>query len=190
MVTAPGRVYDRPWMTLSSARVAGAILAAGLVAVTAGCGGGGGKNPSTTLSNSTTVTLTKTSGGGAEPAFATAGNCQAMAGLAAKAAAAIESTGNAAAALQTESAQLRALAKAAPSDIRGDFQTFASAFSAFLHTLQANGYKLGSKKPPTPAQAAAFAQAAKSFDTPGLKRAEAHLSTWARRNCAGVHVGG
>lgn len=177
-------------MALSSARVAGAILAAGLVAAAAGCGGGGGKTLSTTSSHITTATLTKTSGGGAEPAFATAGNCRAMAGLAAKAAAAIESTGNAAAALQTESAQLRALAKAAPSDIRGDFQTFATAFSAFLHTLQANGYELGSKKPPTPAQAAAFAKAAKSFDTPRLRQAEAHLSAWARRNCAGVHVRG
>jgi hypothetical protein len=113
-----------------------------------------------------------------------------MAELAAKAAAAIESSGNAATALQTESSEVQALAKAAPSDIQGDFQTFASAFSGFIHTLQASGYKLGSKTPPTPAQAAAFAKAAKSFDTPKPKQAETNLSSWAKQNCTGVHVGG
>ena len=77
-----------------------------------------------------------------------------------------------------------------PSDIRGDFQTFAAAFSGFLHALQSSGYKLGSKTPPTAAQAAAFAQAAKAFATPKLKQAEQHLSAWARQNCKGVHVGG
>jgi hypothetical protein len=85
---------------------------------------------------------------------------------------------------------LQALAKAAPSDISGDFQTFAAAFSGFVHALQNAGYKLGSKTPPTAAQAAAFAKAAKSFNTPKLKQAEQHLSAWEHQNCKGVHVGG
>jgi hypothetical protein len=85
---------------------------------------------------------------------------------------------------------VQALAQAAPSDIRGDFQTFAAAFSGFIHTLQASGYKLGSKTPPTAAQATAFAKAAKSLETPKLRQAETHLTNWAKQNCAGVHVGG
>jgi hypothetical protein len=132
---------------------------------------------------------TNSGGSGAEPAFASAHNCAAMAGLAAKAAAAITSSGNAATALQAESAELQALAKAAPSDISGDLQTFAAAFSGFIDALQKSGYKLGSKTPPTPAQAVAIAKAAKSFNTPKLRQAEQHLRSWAKQNC-GVHVGG
>jgi hypothetical protein len=82
------------------------------------------------------------------------------------------------------------LAQAAPSDIKGDFQTFAAAFAGFQHALQSSGYKLGSKTPPTAAQAAAFAQAAKAFNTSKLKQAEQHLSAWAHQNCTAVHVGG
>jgi hypothetical protein len=179
-------------MSSTPTRIAVAILLAGVVALAAGCGGGGKSSSSTTLAASTSITLTKTNGGGsgAEPAFASASNCQEMAGLAAKAAAAITSSGNAQTALQTEQTEIQALAKAAPSDIRGDFQTFATAFSGFISTLQASGYKLGSKTPPTAAQAAAFAKAAKSFDTPKLKQAETNLSAWAKQNCKGVHVSG
>jgi hypothetical protein len=170
------------------ARVAVAILVAGLVVPAAGCGGSGGTNTTTSAIHG----LMKTGGGGsggAEPAFASAGNCRAMAQLAAKEAAAIQSSGNVAHTLQAEAAEIQVLAKAAPSDIHGDFQTLADAFSSFIHTLQASGYKLGSKTPPTPTQAAAFAKAAKSLDTPKLRQAERHLQTWARQNC-GVHVGG
>jgi hypothetical protein len=113
-----------------------------------------------------------------------------MAGLAAKVASSVEASGNGSQALQAEAAELHALANAAPSAIKGDFQTFSTAFSSFLSTLQKSGYKLGSSTPPTPAQAAALAKAAKSFDTAKLKHAEQHLSAWARQNCQGVHVGG
>jgi hypothetical protein len=173
-------------------RVALAILLAGVVALAAGCGGGGGTNTTTSLVGSTSVTLTRTNtgGAGAEPAFASAANCQQLAGLAARAAASIQSSGNAANALQSETAEIQALAKAAPSDIRGDFQTFAAAFSGFIDALHASGYKLGSKTPPTPAQAAALVKAEKSFESPKLKQAETHLQAWAKQNCKGVHVGG
>ena len=177
-------------MRSKSLRVAVAILLAGAVALAAGCGGGGKKSTTRTTASGV-LTLTKTSGGGsgAEPAFASADNCRAMANLAAKTAGAIQSSGNVAHTLQAEAAEIQALAKAAPSDIHGDFQTLADAFSSFVHTLQAGGYKLGSKTPPTPAQAAAFAKAAKSLDTPKLRQAERHLQAWANQNC-GVNVGG
>jgi hypothetical protein len=166
------------------------MLVAGLVVLAAGCGGGGKKGPSTTLSASTVITNSGTTSSSSVPSFASAKNCQALAGLAAKAAAAVEASGNSTNAIQTEATELQALAKAAPSDISGDFQTFATAFSGFLHALQSSGYKLGSKTPPTAAQAAAFATAARAFATPKLRHAEQHLSAWARQNCAGVHVGG
>jgi hypothetical protein len=176
-------------MLSRSKQLAAALFVTGLVAVAAGCGGGGSNSSSTTVvvKHTGTVTLQSTTSGGSSssPSFASAKNCQDLAGLAAKAAAAVEASGNSANALQTESAELQALARAAPSDIKGDFQEFAAAFSGFLHTLQSSGYKLGSKTPPTAAQAAAFAKAAKSFDTPKLKQAEQHLNAWAHQNCKG-----
>lgn len=178
-------------MTTRSRHAAAATLVAGLVALAAGCGGGGTKSPSSTPSASTTIKSgTTSSSSGSVPGFASAKNCQDLAGLAAKAAAAVEASGSSTNAIQTEATELQALANAAPSDISGDFQTFATAFSGFLHALQSSGYKLGSKTPPTAAQAAAFAKAAKSFDAPKLRQAEQHLSAWAHQNCKGVHVGG
>jgi len=181
-------------MTPRPKQLAAAALVAGLAALVAGCGGGGSSSSSTTVvvKHTGTVTLQSTTTGssGSSTSFASAKNCQDLAGLAAKAAAAVAASGNSANALQTESAELQALAQAAPSDIKGDFQTFAAAFSGFLHTLQSSGYKLGSKTPPTPAQTAAFEKAAKSFDTPKLKQAEQHLTAWGHQNCKGVHVGG
>jgi hypothetical protein len=182
-------------MRRTSARVAAAILVTGLVAIAAGCGGGGKKSPSTTSgagngAPTTTQQNTTTSSGGSVPSFASAKNCQDMAGLAAKVAAAVEASGSGSNALEIEATELQALAKAAPSDIRGDLQTFAVAFSGFLHALDKAGYKLGSSTPPTAAQVAAFTKAAKALDTAKLKHAEQHLSAWARQNCKGVKVGG
>ena len=177
-------------MRSRTARVVVVLLAAGLATVAAGCGGSKTSAPATTHSATVHLTLTQattTSGGSsAATSFASAHNCQALAGLAAKAAAAVQASGNAKNTLQDEQTELQALAKAAPSDISGDFQTFATAFSGFLHALQSSGYKLGSTTPPTAAQAAAFATAAKTFDTPKLKHAEQHLSAWAHQNCKGV----
>lgn len=192
--SAAREVYDRRKMRLPSVRILAVILAAGLVAVAAGCGGGGSKNSAATTSavvtHVGTATLQSTTISSSASAFASARNCQDMAGLAAKAAAAIAASGNAGNVLQTESTEIQALAKAAPSDIRGDFQTLSAAFSSFVDALQKAGYKLGSKTPPSAAQIAAFAKAAKSFDTPRLKQAEQHLNAWARQNCKGVHTGG
>ena len=172
-------------------RVVSVILLASLVAVAAGCGGGK-KSAVSTQSGSTSLTLTKTSGGGGStPNFASAKNCQDLAGLAAKVAGAISaSSGNAATTLKTEATALQALASAAPADIRGDFQTFATAFTSFLHTLEKAGYKPGSTTPPTLTQIQALSKAAKLFNTAKLRQAEQHLSAWARKNCKGVNVGG
>jgi hypothetical protein len=166
------------------------ILLAGVVAFAAGCGSGK-KSSSTPTQTSAGGAAEPSGGSSAQPKFATAKNCQDLAGLAAKVASAITATsGNPGATLQTESNELQALTKAAPSDIRGDFQTFATAFSSFLHTLEKAGYKPGSTTAPTAAQIAALSKAARSFNTPKLRQAEQHLSAWTRKNCRGVQLGG
>ena len=173
-------------------RVAVVILAAGLAATAAGCGGGG-KKPATTPSATTTISKSATTTGGAEPSngtpsFASTKNCRDLAGIAAKAAAALGASGNAGASLGNEAKVLQGLANAAPSEIHGDFETIAAAFAGFVQTLQNSGYKAGT--PPTPKQAKALAKAAKTFDTAKLQQAEQHLEAWGKQNCKGVNVGG
>jgi hypothetical protein len=196
LLRVPADRGSAPWRATSerfkvvdmrSKQIAGAVLVAGLAGLVAGCGGGGNSS-TTTQSTHTTITksATTSSSSGSSTSFASAQNCQNLAGLAAKAASAVAASGNSTNALQTESTELQALAQAAPSDIKGDFQTFAAAFAGFQHALQSSGYKLGSKTPPTAAQAAAFAKAAKSFATPKLKQAEQNLSAWAHQNCKGI----
>ena len=181
-------------MRSTPTRVGVAIVLSALVAVAAGCGGGS-KNSTPGTTHSTTATtrsVSVPSNPGSGSSFASAKNCQDLAGLAAKVASAVTATSssNPSNVLQTESNELHALAQAAPSDIRGDFQTFSTAFSSFLQALQKSGYKVGSKTPPTAAQIAALTAAARSFNTAKLKQAEQHLSAWAKQNCKGVHVGG
>jgi hypothetical protein len=172
-------------------RIVVAVLVAGLVVVAAGCGGGKkGVSSTRTLVGSTSISITN-GGPNEKPKFASAKNCRDLAGLATKVAAAVTATsGDPMATLKTEAQQMQALAAAAPSEVRDDFETFAAAFSSFLHTLDKAGYKAGSNAPPTAAQVAALTQAAKSLNTPKLQRAEQHLTAWARKNCKGVHIGG
>jgi hypothetical protein len=166
------------------ARVSVVVLAAGLAALAAGCGGGGKNNPNPPTTGATSTQQGTTGGGGTS--FASAKNCRQFAGLAAKIASAISATsGNPATALQTESQQLQTLASAAPSGIRGDFQTFATAFSSYLTALEKAGFKPGasSSSAPSAAQIAALTSAAKVFSSAKLTAAEAHLSSWAASNC-------
>jgi len=154
-----------------------AALVVGLAILAAGCGGGSSPSSAGTTQQTTTTGSSGTS-------FASAKNCRDFAGLAGKIASAMSPTsGDTQSAIQAESQELQALADAAPSDIKGDFQTFATAFSSYMQALQSSGYKLGSTTPPTAAQLAALATAAKAFSTTKLTRAEQHLSTWVSANC-------
>jgi len=92
-------------------------------------------------------------------------------------------SGNPATAIDTYAKELQALADAAPSDIRSDFQTFATAFTNYLHAIEKAGFKPGATVAPTAAQILAFTKAAKSLQTPKLAKAEQHLSAWAAQNC-------
>ena len=79
---------------------------------------------------------------------------------------------------------LKSFASAAPSAIRGDFETFANAFGSYATALKKSGFKAG--QTPTAAQFAAIAAAAKQFGSPQLKAAEVHLQAWAHKNCGGL----
>jgi hypothetical protein len=140
-----------------------------LVAVLAGCGGGKKSSPPATT-------------GGSAASFASKSNCARMAGLEARIA---RDVGTPSGSLQTdvanEAAALQTLANAAPAQIHGDLETFATTFDNFLRALNDAGLKAG--KVPTAAQLAKLETAAKALETPKLRTAEQHLATWARTNC-------
>ena len=161
-------------------------LAVVLVAAASGCGGGGKKSASTTTAAAAATTTSSSSTQAAQttPSFASAHNCTQLKALGQKVAASLQATsGNAQAAVQNEDAVLQALAKAAPSEIRGDFQTFADAFHSYMQTIA--NLKLKAGTVPTAAQIAQLTKASKSFSTAKLQAAEQHLSAWAQKNCGG-----
>jgi glutathione S-transferase len=73
------------------------------------------------------------------------------------------------------------LANAAPSAIRSDLQTVATAFSTFASALKKSGYVFG--KTPTATQTAALESATSVFEQPKLKAADAALQAWSVKNC-------
>jgi hypothetical protein len=93
-------------------------------------------------------------------------------------------SGNAQASITDEAKALQAVAGAAPEEIRGDFETFASAFTAYAQAFEKAGLKPG--KVPTAAQLVHMATAAKAFSAPKLQAADQHLSAWAQKNCGGA----
>jgi hypothetical protein len=163
-------------MTVRSAAIA--LIA--LVLVVAGCGGGKKKSttPATTA-GTTSAGSTTTSG---LPKFASAKNCQQLSALGAKIAQAVQaSSGAGTGSLDNEANVFKALADAAPAEIRGDFQTFATAFEAYTKALAKAGFKAG--QAPSAAQIAELTTAAKAFNTPKLQAAEQHLAAWGQKNC-------
>lgn len=155
-----------------------------LVLVVTGCGGG--KKAAATATTTTTVSTVTTSVASTTtsglPKFASAKNCRQLAALGTKIAQAIQaSSGAGTGALGDEANVFKALADAAPSEIRGDFQTFAAAFAAYAQALTKAGFKAG--QTPTAAQIAELTTAAKAFNTPKLQAAEKHLAAWGQKNC-------
>ena len=156
-----------------------------LVAVASGCGGGGKKAASkTTTAAAATTSTTSTQAAKTPPSFASAHNCAQLRALGAQVAKSLQATsGDAQAAVANEDAVLQAMAQAAPSEIRGDFQTFASAFHTYFQAIAKLKLKAGSV--PTAAQIAELTTAAKSLNTAELQAAEQHLAAWAQKNCGG-----
>jgi hypothetical protein len=169
------------------------FLTAALVVLAAGCGGGkkstGPSNPGATGGTGATGTISATGArgptGSGSSSFASASNCLQFAALGAKIASAMApaSSGGTQATFQAEARDLQAFADAAPSNVKADFQTFATAFSSYLQALHKAGYNIGSMKVPTAAQITALTNAAKMLDTAKMKTAEQHLRAWVQNNC-------
>jgi hypothetical protein len=168
------------------------VLVVGFVVIAAGCGGGSKKSASSTTTSTaaTTAAGASTTAGAttaqstksSAPSFASVHNCVQLAALGAAVAKSMQTTsGNLQATVANETKALQAMASAAPSQIRGDFETFATAFNSYAQAISKAGYKLGSV--PTAAQIAQLQTAAKAFSVPKLRAAELQLSAWARSNC-------
>jgi hypothetical protein len=158
-----------------------AVVVLVLVLAVAGCGGGKKKSAAATTA-AATATTSAASTGAAAPSFASTKNCQQLSALGAKMSQALQaSAGNGLSSLGDEANIFKTLASVAPAEIRGDFETFAAAFSGYAKALGNAGIKPG--KTPTAAQIAALTAAAKSFSTPKLQAAEQHLAAWGQKNC-------
>ena len=159
-----------------------AVLVSAVVVIAAGCGGSSKKPsasattaPATTAASSMTVTL---------PKFASTKNCEQLAALGTKMSQAMQAaSGKGTADLSAEAKGFKAMADAAPSEIRGDFETFATAFNDYAQALDKAGYKPGTV--PNAGQLAQMVKAVKAFSAPQLQTAEQHLSAWAQKNCSG-----
>ena len=161
------------------------ILAVTSVVIVAGCGGGkksASSSPATTATSAVTTTTGATTTTAA-PTFASTKNCAQLIGLGAKFAQALGAA-NAKGNITDEAKVFQAMAAAAPSDIRGDFQTLASAFSVYAQAFAKAGIKAG--QAPTAAQVAQLQGAAKAFSASKLRAAEQHLAAWGHKNCGGL----
>ena len=153
-----------------------------VVVLAAGCGGSKKKSGSPATSSTPAATTTSSS---AAPKFATSKNCRQLMALGTKLAQALQTTsGSAETRIENETWVFQEFANAAPSEVRGDFQTLASAFKAYTDALLKAGLKPG--RAPTPAQIAQIQAAAKAFSTPKLRAVEQHLTAWAQKNCGGI----
>ncbi len=159
-----------------------ALLAVGLVVLAAGCGGSkklAVSVPTISIPTNPQPQTTPTTG-----SFASAKNCLAFASLASSIARAMSpASGSGGSSLQNSTRVLQAIAAAAPSDIKGDLQTVASAFGSYVQALQSSGYNPNQKTPPTPAEMAAIGHAAQVFSSAKFIQASHHLTAWEQQNC-------
>jgi hypothetical protein len=180
---APIRRNDGQAMSIKLTAVTLMVLAV----VVGGCGGGkkksaGAANTATASTTTSAATTTTAAATPVAPTFASTKNCQQLMALGAKISQAFQaSPGGGSNSIGNEANVFKALASAAPAEIRGDFETFAGAFSAYAQAVTKAGFKAG--KTPNAAQIAALTAAAKSFSAPKLRAAEQHLSAWAKTNC-------
>lgn len=185
-----------------------ALLTVVVLSLATACGGArkhSSSTPATTAATSTsttakTVTKTQpkaTSSTGAtgqsqttRSTFASPGHCTLMRALGAKISQSIPTAFHVSRTnIAAETAALRAFAGSAPSEIRGDFDTYISVFHRYMQAYANVGLKPG--KAPTKAQYAQIKAAATAvLNTPGLAAAEQHLKRWIRANCPKVPARG
>jgi hypothetical protein len=156
------------------------IVLVAVAAIVAGCGGSNKTATSAATTTPSAKSATTTSAG--VPSFASATNCQQLAGVGAKFAQAMSAaTRGGKVDLQTAVSAYQALASAAPGQIRPDVQVMAQAFSSFAAALSKAGYIPG--KVPAAAQLAGVQTAAQVFSQPKFRAAAQRLSAWAHQNC-------
>lgn len=161
------------------ARATSVALFAG-VAMIAGCGSSSNTATSAATKAPSATVTSKTSAGA--PSFASAHNCQQLAGVGARFARAMSAAnGGGKLNFQTAVSAYHALADAAPAEIRPDVQLMAQVFSSFAAALSRVGYTPG--KTPTAAQLAGVQSAVQVFSQPKFRAAEHRLSVWAHQNC-------
>ncbi len=184
------------------------LIAVVLVAGT-GCGGSskkpashttstaaGGTTSTTTTAASTSSTTSSTATSAAagtttatstvRSAFASTKNCTLLRALDAKISQAVPKTfGLSQTNVVAETSALQALARSAPTEIRGDFEIYASVFTQYIRAFANVGLKPG--RAPTASQFARITKAAAAaLNTPGLPAAEGNVKRWVKKNCPRV----
>ena len=148
---------------------------------------GGNTTPTTTTDNTTT------SGGTTKSAtkFPLTKDCAQLLSLGQKVSSAVQAAtgkGDTADAVAKEVDLFKQLAAAAPSDIRPDFETFATAFAAAATALQKANFKPG--QTPSAKQLAELQNATKSFSSAKVQAASKHLEAWGSTHCGGLTTTG
>ena len=178
------------------------LLLLAVASLAAGCGSkktasnAAASGTTTTTAAATTAAATTTSSGSGAGtgsggsssvnthSFASVKNCAQLAGVGAKFSQAMAAaSANGTTSLTQVATAYKSLAGEAPSAIRSDFETLATAFQNYANAVQKAGYAPG--KVPTASQIAALALASKSFSASNIKNAEEHLTSWASKNCHG-----
>jgi hypothetical protein len=159
------------------------VLAGAVVLVAAGCGGSS-KKPSASATTAPATTAAASTSTAQPTAFASTKNCRQLAALGTKMSQAMQAaSGKGGTDLTAEAKGFQSMADAAPSEIRGDFKTFATAFNAYAQALDKAGYKPGTV--PNAGQLVQMMKAVKAFSAPQLQTAEQHMTAWAQKNCSG-----
>ena len=114
----------------------------------------------------------------AAPNFATSGNCKDLANSATELSNAL--TG-AKGDIQKSAQLFQQFADKAPSEIRSDIETIASAYTKLASALK--GVNLQSGQAPSAQQLAKLQQLSKSIDQAKLTQAEQNISKWVQKNC-------
>jgi hypothetical protein len=145
--------------------------------------------PAATTTTAAATTTTASSGGsttttsGKPSSFASAKDCAQLEGLGKKFSAEFEAaaTGGKTPDYAKEVSLFKGLADAAPSDVRGDLETLADAFTAEASAMQKAHITPG--KTPSASQLAALAEAGKAFSAPKVLAATQHLEAYGQSHC-------
>ncbi len=179
-------------MTMASRRLP--VLLTAVVLVFGACGGdddaADGGAPDDTVAATTTAPSDDGSAGGDEGdagdlALGFGGECQeALAAMGA----AVSGVGGAFSGQVNEdllqsAEELKAMADAAPDEIRGDLQVIAEVISGFYQSVSDAGIDLGSGETPSPEQIEQLAELSAQFDQEAYQTATDNVTEWFEANC-------